>query len=598
MSVIKLTRQSSVPVHFVAEATARQGPLTIGQLNVLMWITSSKEPIGPISRCINLPGTASVEDVTDSLAILITRHEVLRTSFVVGPQPYQCVPSLGTLMVDIFSVEDNHQANRVDIEAELTKCLAATTPTQPAEHRLADPQLRVALATRADVVCAGLVEFSHMAVDRIGTSILEHELAQLIRDPAARIIGPPRHQPLDQAELERSERAAQKLRRSHEYWRNQVAVMPSPLYLMPSVEGGLTTDMQADDAVAIEMSSAATALAVQGVVARTRSSRASCLLAALCAVLSARTGYHELVLPVMSSNRFESHLYDYVGPLAQTSVAAIDVGSVSFDELVRQAESGMLKACIHGTYDVYQFEKSKNQIAYDRGVCFCFEPVYNCTVIETGVPGKERVPPPEYVSAMLSRTRLYRYRMPRLATPVRFDVFRLDGEVILRGWSSDLGRVPAEHVESLLRAMERLVVAAAHGNLDHERIRDAVQIEPIRRDPNWVLNDSQWVELTEIQRLLNDAFAPAKARIFAQAGGESLVAYVAASESIRTPEQAHARCMAVLPARPAAMTPRRYVICEVVPADLDDLAGWRKAVSAGTGRSSGHATPRHLVNDT
>ena len=589
MSVIKLTPQSSAPVHFSA-GTTRQGPLTIGQLNILKWISDFNSREGqpyPIVTCaISLSGTASVEDVTESLALLIARHEVLRTSFATGPQPYQRVSSAGTLMVDIYSLK-GCRANRVDVEAELAKYLEITAPRQPAEQRLAGQQLRVALATSAEVVCAGLLEFSHMAVDRAAAQILEHELAELISDSAARVIGPPRHQPLDQAELERSERECQKRRRTLEYWSSNLAVMPSPLYLTPSA-GSELTEANADDTVGIYMSSPATALAVQCVGARTRTSRSSCLLAALCAVLSVRTGYREIVFPVMPSNRFERHLYDYVGTLAQTGIAAIDVGSASFDELVRQAWRGMLEGCMHGVYDAYELEEIGNRISHDRGVYFCFDAIYNCSVIERGVPMKERAPSPEYMTAMLSRTQLRRYPMPfRLATPVRFDVSRLEGEVELCGWSSDVGRVPAEHLTSLLQAIERLLVAAAGGNLDHEGIIDVLQMEPVRRDSNWVKADIQWVELAEIQRLLDDAFAPVKARIFSQVADEPLVAYVEASDSVRTPEQAHARCMAMIPAHPSAMTPRHYVICEAVPVGVDNPIGWPAGISAGTGRSAG-----------
>ncbi|MFF5114496.1 condensation domain-containing protein [Streptosporangium sp. NPDC000509] len=589
MSVIKLTPRSSVPVHFSTETT-RQGPLTIGQLNILKWINDSSSVEGrpyPVVTCaISLSGTASVEDVTESLAILIARHEVLRTSFTAGPQPCQRVSSVGTLMVDIYSLEGG-RANRVDVEAELARHLEITAPRQPDGQRLAGQQLRVALAMSAEVVCAGFLELSHMAVDRAAARIFEHELAELISDSAARVIGPPRHQPLDQAELERSERECQKRHRALEYWSSNLAVMPSPLYLTPSA-GSELTEANADDTVGVYMSSPAAALAVQCVSARTRTSRSSCLLAALCAVLSVRTGYREIVFPVMPSNRFERHLYDYVGTLAQTGIAAIDVGSASFDELVRQAWRGMLEGCMHSVYDVYELEKIHNRISHDRGVYFYFEAIYNCSVIESGIPMNERAPSPEHMTAMLSRTQLRHYPMPyRLATPVRFDVSRLEGEVELCGWSSDIGRVPTEHLISLLQAIERLLVAAAGGNLDHEGIIDVLQMEPVRRDSNWVKADAQWVELTEIQRLLDDAFAPAKARIFSQVAGEPLVAYVEASDSVRTPEQAHARCMAMLSAHPSAMTPRYYVICEAVSVGVDDPIGWPAGASAGTGRGAG-----------
>ncbi|MEU7977094.1 condensation domain-containing protein [Micromonospora sp. NPDC049081] len=586
MSVIKLTPRSSVPVHFSA-GTARQGPLTIGQINILKWIddfgSREGQPYPVVTCAVSLSGTASVEDVTDSLALLVARHEVLRTSFVTGPPPGQRVSSAGTLMVDICSLEDD-RADRVDVEAALARYLASSTPPRTAQERLAGHQLRVALAASADVVCAVLIEFSHMAVDRAGANILEHELAELISDPSARVVGPPRHQPLDQAELERSERECAKRRRTLEYWSSKLAVMPSPLYLTPSV-GPALIEANGDETVGVFMSSPAAALAAQCVGARTRTSRSSCLLAAVCAVLSVRTGYREIVFPVMPSNRFERHLYDYVGTLAQTGVAAIDVGSASFDELVRNAWSGMLKGCMHGVYDAYELEEVGNRIAHDRGVFFCFDAIYNCSVIESGVPVEEHPPSPEYLNAMLSRTRLRRHPMPfRLATPVRFDVSRLEGEVELGGWSSDLGRVPAEHLTSLLQAVERLLVAAAGVDLDHEGIVDVLQMEPVRRDSSWARTDVQWVDLAEVQGLLDDAFAPASARIFSQVAGEPLVAYVEASDSVRTPEQAHARCMAALPAHPSAMTPRRYVVCDAVPVGVDNPVGW-PATSAGSGRS-------------
>ncbi|MGZ3145566.1 condensation domain-containing protein [Lentzea chajnantorensis] len=588
-------------MHFSAETT-RQGPLTTGQINILKWIKDFESREGqpyPVVTCaVSLSETASVEDVTDGLALLIARHEVLRTSFVTGPPPCQRVSSAGTVMVDICSLDDD-RADQSDVEAELAEHLASTTPHRPAGERLAGHQLRVALATSADVVRAVLVEFSHMAVDRAGAQILQRELAELISDPAARVVGPPRHHPLDQAELERSERERAKRRRTLEYWSGKLAVMPSPLYLTPSARPELA-QANADDTVGVSMSSPAAALAARSVSARTRTSRSSVLLAAVCAVLSVRTGYREIVFPVMPSNRFERHLYDYVGTLAQTGIAAIDVGFASFDQVVRNAWGGMLKGCMHGVYDAYELAEIGDGIAHERGVFFCFDAIYNCSVVESGVAVEERPPSPEHLTALLSRTRLRHHPMPfRLATPVRFDVSKLDDEVELCGWSSDLGRVPVEHLTSLLQAVERLLVAASGGDLDHEGIVDALRLEPVRRDSTWVKTDVQWVDLAEVQRLLDDAFAPAGARIFAQVADEPLVAYVEAADSVRTPEQAHARCMAVLPAHPSATTPRRYVVCAAVPAGVDNPVGW-PAISAGSGRSGlpdaqsqSHEAPLH-----
>ena len=94
----------------------------------------------------------------------------------------------------------------------------------------------------------------------------------------------------------------------------------------------------------MELSSAAAAMAVRQVAARTRASRSSVVLAAVCAVVARRAGYQELVLPLLSSNRFERHLKSYVGALAQGTVATVGVAGRSFDELVGHTWTTVLEA--------------------------------------------------------------------------------------------------------------------------------------------------------------------------------------------------------------------------------------------------------------
>jgi hypothetical protein len=84
---------------------------------------------------------------------------------------------------------------------------------------------------------------------------------------------------------------------------------------------------------------------------------------------------------------------------------------------------------------------------------------------------------------------------------------------------------------------------------------------------------------------VEDAVAPAVAHVFASAGGRPLVAYLAATSAVRTPEQAHARCMAALADHPTAITPRFYVICRTALSDPADPAAWPAPLAAGTGRA-------------
>ena len=67
-------------------------------------------------------------------------------------------------------------------------------------------------------------------------------------------------------------------------------------------------------------------LAARRVAARTRTSRSSVVLAAICAVVARRVGYRELVFPVTSGNRFDRHLVNYVGPLVQCAIATVEIG--------------------------------------------------------------------------------------------------------------------------------------------------------------------------------------------------------------------------------------------------------------------------------
>ncbi|MDU0287738.1 hypothetical protein [Saccharothrix longispora] len=59
---------------------------------------------------------------------------------------------------------------------------------------------------------------------------------------------------------------------------------------------------------------------------------------------------------------------------------------------------------------------------------------------------------------------------------------------------------------------------------------------------------------------------------------------------MRTPEQAHALCMAALPEHLNALTPRYYVVCATAPPDPADPAAWPTPLSAGTSRSPADRT--------
>jgi hypothetical protein len=327
-------------------------------------------------------------------------------------------------------------------------------------------------------------------------------------------------------------------------------------------------------------------MAVQRVAARTRASRSSVVLAAICAVVARRASYRELVFPLSSSNRFEPHLVNYVGSLAQSSIATVEIAGRSFDELADHTWTMVMEASRHGRYDLIKLAAMDTRAEHERGLRLPpHDPWFNSLVPEswsglTAGVGLQA----EEIEAALARTELRWRPLPVSALPIRFRLNQIDGCLRLDMWSGDAGLVPRAELESVLLAVERLLVAAAPGDVPGSRLPAIIGLEPLAGVPDRILVDSCWVDVADVQRLVDDAVAPAVAHVFASADGRPLVACLTATGAVRTPEQAHARCMAALARHPTAITPRHYVICCTAPSDPSDPAAWPAPLATGTGR--------------
>jgi hypothetical protein len=286
----------------------------------------------------------------------------------------------------------------------------------------------------------------------------------------------------------------------------------------------------------------------------------------------------------LSSNRFERHLVNYVGSLAQGSMATVEIAGKSLDELASHTWTAVMEANRHARYDRAKQAVMDKLTEHERGLRFNYDPLFNNLVPESwsGLTAGVGLQP-EHIDVALARTELRWHPMPSNETPIRFTLNQIDGCLRLDAWSGDAGLVPRAELESVLLAVERLLAAAAHGDVAYGRMPEIIGLEPIAGTR--VLVDHCWVDVADVQRLVDDAVGPAAARVFASAGGRPLVAHLTATGDIRTPEQAHARCMAALARHPTAITPRYYVICRTAPSDLADPAAWPPPLAAGTGRA-------------
>jgi hypothetical protein len=575
---LRLTPVRPVPVEFTGER-AGEGPLTLGQLDLYNWLSQNPDHLYVI-LCVELPvpAVASVQDVAEATGVLIARHESLRTTYVPGEQPRQRVAAAGVQLLEVCSLGEGQWGlqDRPAVAEALVRWLRESP--DPGRRRV---RVAVAIAPDAgDQVIACAAAFSHVAVDNGAIGILQRDFAALLGDPARRQPGAAGHQPLDQAALEATPAERRRADAALHYLREQSRRIPACLYALPGAR-------PSGESLAVELSSVAAAMAVRRVAARTRTSRPSVVLAAICAVIARRASYPELVFPVSSSNRFEPHLVNYVGPLAQSSVATVEIAGRSFDELVRHTWITVMEASRHGRYDMAKQAAMAELAEHERGLRFNYEdPWFNSLVAESwsGLTAGVGIQP-EQIKVALARTELRWRPLPVSALPTRFRLNQIDGCLRLDMWSGDTGLVPRAELESVLLAAERLLVAAAHGDVPGGRMPDIIGLEPLAGTPERILVDHCWVDVADVQRLVQDAIAPAAAHVFASADGRPLVAHLAATGAVRTPEQAHACCMAALARHPTAITPRHYVICRTAPPDPADPAAWPPPLAAGTGRT-------------
>jgi len=581
---VRLTPMRPVPVQFTGER-AGEGPLTLGQLNIYNWVSKEPDDLYAI-LCAELPvpAVAPAGDVAEAAALLIARHESLRTSYVPGDLPgelpRQRVAAAGVQLLEVCSLGKGQwgpQDRRAVAEALIQWLRESPDPGRR------PVRMAVAIAPGADdqvIACAAA--FSHLAVDHDSIEILKRDFAVLLGDPAQRQAGGrPLHQPLDQAELEATPAEQHRADTALDYVREQPWRIPRCLYTLPGAR-------PSGESLAVEMSSAAAAIAVRRVAARTRTSRSSIVLTAICAVIAQRAGYPELVFPLVSGNRFERHLVNYVGTLAQTSIVTIEIGGRGFDELASHTWTKVMEASRHARYDAVKRDAIDAMIEHERGLRFNYDPMFNNLVPESwsGLTAGAGFQPWE-IGIALAQTELRWRPMPVNATPIRFTLNQVDGCLRLDMWGGDTGLLPRAELESVLLAVERLLAAAAHGDVTGPQLPALIGLERLT-SPDRILVDHCRVDLAGVQRLVDDAIAPAMARVFASAGGRPLVAYLTATDAVRTPEQAHARCMAALARHPTAITPRHYIICPTAPAGPSDPAGWPAPLAAGTGRTRNH----------
>jgi Condensation domain len=565
-----------------------EGPLTVGQGVTLTWVNDPEQYNRMTESVLDVPPGATLDDIEAAFGVLMARHESLRTTYPDG-EPVQRVARSGELAIEVYEVEGQPPDTPV-LAVALARRLRGTGFDVTREL-----PLRVAVATRDGAVLTAAVLYSHLAADFVSMALIGGEFSRLAADPARRVTGPLGYQPLDLAADEQSARGQRRAEAALRRMTEQLRRVPQCMYAVPLAPAGPAGSLSG------WLCSPAAALALPHIEARTGTSRRPAVLAALSAVLARRTGHEHATFSALMDNRHEPRMAGYVGSVVRDGIVSVDVRAAGFDELVWRAAMAVLRAGRNGRVDPAAMSRAAQEIEWERGVGYSRDCVYND--ISGSYAAEALAPPgsgdPAAAQRALGRSEIWWAEPPAMYEQLLFMIVQVHDELIVGALTENARRVPRADLELLLRGAERLLVAAAGGDVSLGRVGEITGVEPVLRGPGWLRVDSCWIELAEVQRLLDDALPGSGARVFAapDADGEpALVAYLAAAGGFRTPEQAHLACMALVPShlkpeppgglRYTAITPGRYVTCDRAPDDPSDLAAWqRQPVRAhGTGR--------------
>jgi len=454
-------------------------PITTGQRNVLNWISTDLPGSADIlSTVVRVPRGITMDAVGAALGALIGRQEALRTLLRNGEQ---FVHASGTLVATVVEATGTHQ-----------DWLLPGRAFDPA----VDLPVRASVVTRSGSPFLVVLHVSHVAADLLAMTTLRAELAALLAD---RPLPPAAYHPADHATYELAPAGQRRLEGANRYWARQLAERPLCSLGLPFRFPGARGHHH------VLLGSQVAAEAVVHVAAKTGARPSAVVMTAFAALLTHWIQAPECQLNCLCSNRFSPESRDYVGTLAQDTVIPFSA-SPSFLRSIQQTNTAALAAYKYGRYDPVRLDETMGAVERARGMR------YHRDVVVNNTSG--------YARTILPRAGVEPGMDDRVfGAPAEFDIYRLDGKIGC-GLGLDARLATADETADILGGVERLIVAAADGDVDPADFG----IPPVERGPGWVRARSCWVDLSGVQSAVDLALGPGAARI--EAVGDRLIARV------------------------------------------------------------------------
>ncbi len=440
------------------------GPLTWGQQAIWKSVVAlARDGFWPTVRrlvTVSASRRLTVEEATQALAALVSRHETLRTRIVDGDGcPRQVVDATGSLAVRVIPVApappqpsalvpETHTpvwvpaAHAPVIDAIVAERVA--TPLEPDR----DWPLTATLVTVDEHVRYLVLVVHHVALDQHATERLLGELRTVLRGRT--ITEPVGERPLDLAARERTDAGATE--RALHYWgRTYTDLASEQLPVMdPTGPAGV---------LECRFASWTLGPALDQLAARHQVSTAAVAAAAVAVVLGRRAGLACCGLLIVVANRFQPGHDRIVAPMSQLGLLSLDVTAgdparpETLHTVIPAAWRSALQAYRHARYD--QAAMDALLARSGRGTDTDVDPRCCLNDLRTDLPWTARP-----ISRPAPPSRLTWVPKPALNWHFYVEIQDLSDHLVL-ACQADTRRMPAPALEAFARDVEGYVVGAA-----------------------------------------------------------------------------------------------------------------------------------------
>jgi hypothetical protein len=347
-----------------------------------------------IGGTVALPQSTTVDEAAMVLRFVVSRHQSLRTrlTFDADGVPRQVLVSSGEVPLTVVDAADD------DEPAAVAESLRARYELATFDYASEFPVWMTVVRHRG-LVTHAVAMYSHLAIDGHGFAALLADLANLDRATGAWTAPVPGIQPLELVKEQRNPSARRQSDAALRLWERLLRGLPARRFADPG--GGCEPRYWELDG-----HSPAMYLAVRLIAARTQVDSGHVLLAAYATALGRVTGLSPSVAQIVVNNRFRPGFADTVSHVTQYGLAAIDVSTGSFDDIVARAWKASVAANLSGYYDAASHQQLIARVRDERGEDVVTDLFFNDRRLASRQPATTEAPTPDAIRALRPLTTL------------------------------------------------------------------------------------------------------------------------------------------------------------------------------------------------